>query len=139
MNGLLRHSVDGLLEEAGHTQLELHQVAGEHHHVLHKGLKLHHIGLHVLQLLAAAVDALVYLLGKVLIHTVKSHSEATLLRGHLQRHLEGAQVWQCGQVGDMQVGSHDGLKVNADEGHKILHTAYPHLIIGLLTAEDLCK
>ena len=59
VHGLFGHRADGALENARHTEFELHQVAREHHQVVGKGLELNKISLHILHLTTVLADALV--------------------------------------------------------------------------------
>ena len=90
----------------------------------------------LVNLLAEVVVHLVHLLQHFAAPGLLAHSETSLLCGHFQCHLKRAQVGQSCQIGDVQVGGHHGLKVNADKGHEILHTAYSHFAVGLLAAEN---
>jgi len=150
VNGLLSHAIERFFKEAWHAELELHEVARKHHQVLHIGLELQQIGLHVLDLSAAARDALVYFLEELIIHFVHTlqhvlapgllaNAQPALLRGDLQRHLEGAQVGKGGQVGDVQVSSNLCLKVHTDEGHEVFHSPYFHFAVGLIPTKDFIK
>ncbi len=69
-DGLLGHRVEGLLHKSRQTELELHQIAREHHDVLCKALELQEIGLCVLYLLATTVEALVDLLEEGIVHLI---------------------------------------------------------------------
>ena len=148
VNGFLGHSVDGLLEEAWHTQLEFHQIAREHHQVLHKCLELHQIGLRILHLPAAMADTLIHLLKKLIVHLIHflqhlpaasflAHSKAPLLSRHFQCHLKGAQVGQCIEIRNMKCIGQFGLKIHTDEHHEIFHSTDSHFIVGLFTAKNL--
>ena len=64
VDGLLSHRVESLLHKARQTELELHQVARQHHDVLREALELQEIGLCVLYLLTTTMKALVDLLEK---------------------------------------------------------------------------
>ena len=57
VHGLSSHLIQGVLHEARQTELELHQVADEHHEILAEGLELLEINIHILQLLAVLADA----------------------------------------------------------------------------------
>ena len=58
IHSLLRHIIERFLHEGRKAELELHQVAHQHHQVLREGLELYQIYIDILQFLAILTDAL---------------------------------------------------------------------------------
>ena len=135
VDGLFRHGVEHLLHEARESELELHQVACEHHQFLCKALELKQVGLCVLNLFAAFAEAGVDFLEEVVVHAVHlfehvltaaalANTEFIIDCGDLEGGFEDSEVRECCEAGDAEVGCHRGLEVDADEGHEVLHAAY---------------
>ena len=71
VHGLCSELIEGLLHEAWQTELELHQVAHEHHQILGEVLELDEIGIDILELLAVLADAGINLLEKVIVGIIE--------------------------------------------------------------------
>ena len=147
MNGLLGSSTDSTLKETGKTKLELHQVAGKHHHILHKSLELKQICLHILYLATATTDALINLFEEVVVHLIEllqhflttgllTDAQFATLGRNTQGSFKHTQVGQCIQIGDTQICSHHCLKIDANQGHEIFHAPNFLFCISRFTTED---
>ena len=111
IHGLCCHLIQGVLHEARQTELELHQVADEHHQVLAEALELLQINIHILQFLAVLANAGIDFLKPALVGAidiahhlsdVRLFADAkTVVDGwHMETGLEDTQLWQHGQIGD---------------------------------------
>ena len=140
------------MEERGQTELPLHEVAHEHHEFLRESLKQEEVVTHIVHVAAVALDAQVDFLEEVVFETVNlaEHFAATVFlaqtqtvvdRGYMQRLLEYAQVGQCREIADAEVGGNHSLIVDADEHHEVLHATHTptRFALGWFMLEKLAK
>ena len=90
---------------------------------------------HVVHRATVTLDTLVYLLEKFVRDSVDfaqhllatvlfAQAEFVVLRRHVEGLFEDAQVGQCGQIANAQLGGHNCLIIYANEGHEVFHSSY---------------
>ena len=87
------------------------------------------------EVVADAVDVLHELTAMFLLGSAELVVEGSDVVGLL----EDAQVWQCAQIVDAQLGGHHSLVIDADEEHEVFHAAHFCFLFFLASAEKFAE